>query len=125
MSQKTKATATVLPPGSIAPVTSLKPGRQSIHIINVVKAHPTLDEQGNEIEQPADVIAAQMASPRSYVEVEYPDGWRKEHHALDADPIDLVEKIVNVLRARYGVEGVSIMSVPGSLQIGATIEVEI
>jgi hypothetical protein len=62
-------------------------------------------------------------SEHTMVKCEYPDGFTKNHQVVDA--ADLVAKVMNVLRFRYGVDGeINVVTVP-ELTAGATVEVEI
>lgn len=118
MANSTKASALVLPARSMPPSGRLEPGIYEVKIKDVVKTHPVYDEQGQALPLP------ENDNPRSYVTVIYPDGFEREHHALDADPSDLAGKIINVIKARFGVESVTILSLPVSAA-GEVIEVEV
>lgn len=112
----------VLPKGSIPPVASLESGEHVLKILDVHKGHLPLDEEGNPEPQTEEVMKAREANPRWYVEVEYPDGWVREHHALDLP--DLLEKVVNNIQARYGAGAVNIVDAPG-MSPGKLITVEV
>lgn len=91
------AKAGLLPAGSDPVKATLK---QGVHEITVVKTG-----ENNELR------------------VKYPDGWERDHQATT--PQELAPKIVNNLRARYGVESVTINKIPDGLTVSATFAVEI
>lgn len=93
--QNVMAKAIGLPAGSLPPVDSLVNGQYEIRIVSV--------RDNNEMT------------------LEYPNGWKRDHQAAGIE--DLVLKIVNNLRARYGVESVrTIQTCP--LEEGGIIIVE-
>lgn len=91
------ARASVLPAGSDPVVKELKPGKHKLTITSV--------RENNELT------------------VQYPCGWTRDHQAKDMP--ELAPKIVNNLRARYGVESVSVTQAPTSLKKDAVIEIEV
>jgi hypothetical protein len=94
--QNVMAKAIGLPAGSLPPVDSLADGQYEITIVSV--------RDNNEMT------------------LEYPNGWRRDHQAGGIE--DLVHKIVNNLRARYGVQSVkTIQTCP--LEQGGVIIVEV
>lgn len=99
MTFKPTARGMVTPAGSVPPVDSLKPGKYTLTIKQI--------SEGGE---------------RHYVEVEYPNGFTREHHTTGMQ--DMLEKIINNLRARYGVESVNILQAK-SMAEGASIIVEV
>lgn len=100
MANKTSASMTVLPAGSDPVVSSMDAGTYDFTFGTVT-----------------------LTEGRTFVEITYPDGWKREHHVIDA--ADLASKIINNLRARFGVESVSIVSLPKELEAGAILTVEV
>lgn len=57
-----------------------------------------------------------------YVTLEYPGGFIKDHQVVE--PLDLLPKIVNQLRGRYGVDAVKVLTNP-ILETNFLIDVEV
>jgi hypothetical protein len=117
-------TGAVLPPGSVPPIATLPPGPVVITINSAVGENDGLfvrNEQGALVLENGEPIPA--PSEHTMVQCSYPDGFVKNHQVVDA--ADLVAKVMNVLRFRYGVDGeIAVVSVP-ELTAGATIELEV
>lgn len=92
----TIARASTLPAGSIPPSESLSDGEVQIKIVSV--------RENNELS------------------VEYPGGFVRDHQARGIE--ELIPKIVNNLRARYGVEAALVVTAPPIAE-GATIIMEV
>ncbi len=90
------ARASTLPAGSVPPVASLDDGMIEIKIIKV--------RENNELS------------------VQYPDGFVRDHQAATVE--DLIPKIVNNLRARFGVQSVSTITAP-EIALNAKIIMEV
>lgn len=75
------------------------------------------------LEKGAHEITIVRTSENNEMRVAYPDGWERDHQATT--PQELAPKIVNNLRARYGVESVTITRIPAELSEGATFVVEV
>lgn len=119
---QTRAVATAMPPGSVPPTRALDDGEYTLRIMDMVKAHPVFDEEkGTELVPfTEEELEEQQTYPRTYVEVEYPDGYVREHHALDM--ADLLTKIVANLRYAYGIESTNIISA-ADYKVGGIIKV--
>jgi len=90
------ARASLMPAGSVPPVASLEDGDVGIIITKV--------KENNELE------------------VTYPDGFVRDHQAVAIE--DLIPKIVNNLRARYGVASVTTKTAPAIAE-GVRIVMEV
>lgn len=97
---KKLARASTLPAGSLPPVASLNKGKVTV---TIKKSTP--DSSGG-----------------FYLVVAYPDKWGRDHHVQSIT--ELVSKVVDNLRARYGVEAVNTLEV-GGLSTGDKIIMEI
>lgn len=95
------ARTSTLPAGSLPPVANLKTGTLKFEFVKVVSD----------------------GGDGKYVHVQYPDGFVKEHQVLKIE--DLIPKIVNTLRGRYGVEVVITKKIPAVIAQGESITMEI
>lgn len=99
--------SSILPAGTLAPVAELPDGTVAINITNIQSAGTGKDDG-------------------VYVECEYPDGWKRDHHVWGQNQAaDIATKIVNNLKSRYGIESVSTVTLPTELKVGATIVMEV
>lgn len=99
--------SSILPAGTLAPVAELADGTVEIKITNVQSAGVGENDG-------------------VYVNTKYPDGWSREHHVFGHNQVgDIITKIVNNLRARYGVESVVTVTTPTELVAGAVIKMEV
>lgn len=100
MSFESTARASILPAGSIPPVSSLVDGEIKIKILKIISD----------------------GGKRFYLTCEYPNGFIKEHQAGDA--VELAPKLVNNLRAVFGIESAAV-KIPFAFKEGAIIVMEV
>ncbi len=103
--------AGIVAPGN--PVASLNAGSHTVTIISARGENDgLLDGEGN----PA-------VSENQEIILEYPDGFRKTHQVANRE--DLLVRMTATLRGRYGVETVTFVTVPESLEAEQQITVEV
>jgi hypothetical protein len=107
---ETTATGTVLPPGTAAPKI-LTPGEAKI-LVEAVDPENGYDAEGKP--RPSEHFMARCV---------YPDGWVKAHQVKTIE--DLLPRIVNQLRWRFGITEVKFIQTPSELKAGVTITVEV
>ena len=117
--------ASVLPAGSVPPVGALSKGKQTLKIIKSESdggrdkdVEVTNKETGEK-----EILAATEFGERTYVYVEFPDGFVKTFQAKKLE--DLVAQLSTTLRGRFGLEEVNYTKTPPSLDQGEVIEIDV
>ena len=108
---KTSGTGTVLPPGMIAAKHGLTDGTAEVHI-KALNPENGYDDEGKP--RPGEHVMAECV---------YPGGFSREHQVKAVE--DLLPRVINQLRGRYGVTEVTITKAPKELKAGEIIVMEV